>query len=92
MPLYLRSLIGLSPDACSYIESLELGDVAKVLYRDHVRIKHVSRKRLASEMDEKTQHEHSVLKDAAIQSGVLPDAKELEDTVSKMLSKYLLQA
>ena len=91
--LALRSLLGLSQDTLPYIESLDMGDLAKIVYRDHVRIKHACRKRLAEEMEEKDNHEQNVMKDVQKKSDYPQEdsVKDRVDMVSHMLAKYLLQ-
>ena len=75
------------------MESLDVTELAKIVYRDHVRIKHGCRKRLAEEMEEKARHEQSVIKDVQKKSDYPQEdpVKDPIDMVSHMLAKYLLQ-
>ena len=97
----MRSLLGLSAEASEYVSTLGTGDVARLVYRDHVRLKHASRKRLASELESKVNHGESVLKAAAQNETTgsdaaarktLQDRKTGFDLVSYMFGKYVLQA
>ena len=49
----LRTLLGLNPAVDEYLKTLTPMDCAKLLYRDHVKVKHANKQRLASEHQHK---------------------------------------
>ena len=68
-----------------YVCTLEMSELSKLVYRDHVRLKHANRKRLAEEMQAKQTSEQLLLKDK-------PKDKVAKHPLSEMLAKYLLKA
>lgn len=94
----IRSLLGLHPAAEQYLSELDIPQIAKLIYRDHVSMKHANRKRLASEMAEKSLHDEHELQQEQQASGNhvgrLGDQQATETTenlMSKLLVKYLME-
>ena len=84
-----RTLIGLHPNALEYLSTLGHGELARIIYRDHVQIKHGSRKRLATEVESKmrvAEQTCSVDPDALL---LVDKAADAPDLMSKMLIAYL---
>ena len=88
-----RSLLQLHPLVQNCLESMSVGDLARLVYRDHITVKHASRKRLHEEVDEK-------MKDLdAFQQKLNPEylsvlgpGERKVDPLSKLLVEYLLEA
>ncbi len=88
-----RCLLQLHPLVENCLESMSVGDLARLVYRDHITVKHASRKRLHEEVDEKMKH-----LDACQQKlnpeylSVLGPGERKVDPLSKLLVEYLLEA
>lgn len=91
MPSRPRYLLDLHPQVMEYLTSLKNQEVVKLVYRDHVVIKHSSRKRLASEM----QSNSKKLQDMEVPHRAPADAIGDQSNVnllSKMLVRYMRMA
>ena len=68
-------------------------ELARLLYRDHVILKHASRKRLADEVSSKMERAGQAVNQSR-QLSILGSAERFQrvDPMSKMLIKYLLEA
>ena len=68
-------------------------DMARLIYRDHVTVKHASRKRLSDEVTSKLERAGQAV-DQRRQLSILGSAEKFQtvDPMSKMLIKYLLEA
>ena len=81
-----RSLIGLDASLEQHLAKISDSDVVKLLYREHLVLKHSSKKRLAKEIEDKMPPE------------VLPHrmpivaAPSANDSLAKLLVKYLCEA
>ena len=86
--------MGLNPGVRPVLENMTFGELARLIYRDHVTVKHSSRKRLAEEVDRKL----SLVGDNPAQQNkplsILGSGAGLQqvDAMSKMLIQYLLEA
>lgn len=84
------------PSASAYLDTLGSHDLLKLVYRDHIALKHASRKRLAAEMSETNkQLESSSSKqkrtDVSLQNnGDSEKQGKAIDVLSKMLTRYLM--
>ena len=69
--------------------SLPDADLAKLLYRDEISIKHGSRSRLAEELEKKQERSAS----SAVQTGqqAITEGKETFGALSRALVQYLLK-
>lgn len=83
----MRHLIGMRP--CVQLNGLADSDIAKLIYRDSIRLKHASRKRLADEISAKPS-----LPFARERNKTDAENRAVEDQhpLSKALVAYLLEA
>lgn len=87
----LRSLLGLDPAAMSYLSTLQVTDLIKLVYRDHIQLKHGSRKRLAAEVSRNTKRLQDSQKNPnQREDEAVEDMESTVDPMSKMLVKYMM--
>ena len=80
--------MGLHSQVAEYLETLPLNELMKVVYRDHIVMKHASRKRLATEMTETSKKIDNQL-NAENPRSENPEQVTM-DVLSKMLVRYLI--
>lgn len=87
-----RFLLGLHSSAWPYMQSLSEAQAAKLVYRDHINMKHADRKRLATEIETKSQQLELQPK-IAVGGLQLEDGGDSKDAdcMTKMLLKYLVE-
>lgn len=95
----LRSLLGLDSAVSEYLSTLSISDLVKLVYRDHIPLKHSNRNRLALEIDElgvadkqsgqQQQHQHD-LNRPALPANSNPTPEEVH-LMSKLLVRYLME-
>jgi hypothetical protein len=85
----LRCLLGLHPRVKPYLERMTISDLARLVYRDHITVKHSAKKRLAQEVCDKTPAEQGGPQLSILGSD--PCCEQV-DALSKMLIQYLLEA
>lgn len=93
LPCEIRALLGLHNQACEYIDTLPAHEILKLVYRDHIVLKHASRKRLASEMADTTKEleAHDCRDGGPVLAALGNHGETLSaDILSKMLVRYLL--
>ena len=98
----LRYLLGLHQAAWPYLKSLSDSDAAKLIYRDHINVKHASRKRLATEIEANTKKRaiawagnedgDDVADDAIADEDEKEESGDTLECLTKVLVKYLLEA
>lgn len=84
----MRSLLGLDPAAAPLLSGMSVGELTKLVYRDHIPMKHASRKRLASEI----QMLESNVQPQQRQRRALEAGNAGKDLLSQLLVQYLMQA
>lgn len=87
--LLSRSLLGLDRSVEESLVHMTVAELVKLVYRDHIPLKHANRKRLAAELDDKTDKLPAPAQRMAINAGDEQD----HDTklLSSMLIRYLMQ-
>lgn len=89
-----RSLLQLHPFVQNCLESMTVGDLARLVYRDHITVKHASRTRLHQEVDEKMKDIDNACQQKLTPEdlSVLGPGQRKVDPLSKLLVEYLLEA
>lgn len=88
----VRHLLSLSDN--QFLDKLSDSDIAKLLYRDHLKVKHSTRKRLAGEIAEKEKQlsiadkSHAAVKDRQCDK---PNVTSVQHPLTKALKEYLLR-
>ena len=86
----LRTLLGLHPAAWEYLSTLDAPELTKLVYRDHIILKHAGRKRLACEMETKLKGiERPQSSNQALASTTDEAEAKRTHVVSKALVRYL---
>ena len=87
---WLRSLLGLDGAAERFLSGMSVAELTKLIYRDHIPMKHASRKRLS---DEISTIENSRACERPLQRPALEEASADTgtDLLSQLLVKYLMQ-
>ena len=76
-----------------FLEGMQLPEVAKLVYRDDIRLKHDGRQRLAKEIDDKLQSLGVRSSAPQVKQPLLPARPDSgADPMSKMLVKYMMEA
>ena len=95
----LRALLNLQEAAWPYVSQLGITDAAKLIYRDHIKMKHSSRKRLKTEVEGKMQLAPKAKLarsgQPCIENQQASDCDEASggtDILSKLLTAYVLEA
>ena len=83
-----RTLLGLHPAAEEYLSTLDVPELLKLVYRDHIVLKHAGRKRLASEMESKLKEIERPQSSNQALALATDEAKRIH-VVSKALVRYL---
>ncbi len=85
--------MGLHRKVRHLLDNMTIGDLAKLIYRDDITIKHASRKRLQDEIDQKTHTMDAKLpKHGPEHLSILGTDNAKYDPLSKMLIQYMLEA
>ena len=83
-----RTLLGLHPAAGEYLSTLDVPELLKLVYRDHIVLKHAGRKRLASEMESKLKEIERPQSSNQALASATDEAKRIH-VLSKALVRYL---
>ena len=86
----LRSLLRLHPAVEKHLSQMGPSQIVKLVYRDSLELKHSSKKRLHREIQQQVQDHPGAKRDR--KSILDVGSTEIEDPMSKLLIKYLLQA
>lgn len=86
-----RCLLQLHPAVRCCLESMHCGELSRIVYRDHITLKHSPRKRLQEELHDKTKRLDQHLPSNG-NLCILGPGAEKNDPLSKMLIQYLLEA